>query len=55
MSPTKQHIDFVIYNANLLLQIKTEEKSKIETVWFLRNKSVVLMDWGQPLMPGLCD
>ena len=41
-------IDFVIYNANLFLNIVKSEVGS-DQVWFVRDKSVVCMEWGTPV------
>lgn len=41
-------LDFTIYNADLLLKVQNEDKNS-EKVWFMRDYSVVEMEWGTPV------
>jgi len=35
----------------LLLKVEQDKDTKNEVVWFVRNKSVILMEWGSPVSP----
>ena len=47
MSPEEQNIDFVVYDANLLLKLDTVDQE--EVVWVLKDQSVVQIVWAQPV------
>jgi hypothetical protein len=44
-----QDLSFTVYNADLFVDIKNSNDNVKQTVIFMRNKSLVYMDWGSPV------